>query len=146
MLPKHEGTFITEDKNGNDLDNPYILLEDGRQIIEMTGVDWKANPDEAYEAAVRIALTLKPSQEIVHIDLGDDSYWIGTVKKIKEKTIQLSDKHAEMVLALLREERQLTTDTCSHEQSYDVADIDCAIGKFVEAGVEYSPLGGWDPE
>lgn len=55
------------------------------------------------------------------------------------KTITLSDQHAEMVLALLREERETNA-------SYDREDVDCVIGRLVEVGVEYSPLGGWPPQ
>lgn len=83
MSNAYEADMIFEDKNGKELAEPYCVLEDGRRVIEIDGVDHRHEPSELAGVITKLTKKVKRGQELIEICLGDDAIWFGIVKKRK---------------------------------------------------------------
>lgn len=85
MSDQFEAEVFDEDIHGNELDEPYCLLEDGRQVVEMDGVDHRETPTVLAKTILKLSKKVKRNQELVEIVLGDDAIWYAIVPKRKPR-------------------------------------------------------------
>jgi hypothetical protein len=76
-----EADFIDEDQDGNELDKPYYILEDGRQVTDANVfyADWKDTSGQ-HESIIRAAKAGKG--KVVQLDLRSDGYYFCNSSKL----------------------------------------------------------------
>lgn len=83
------GTWIYQDDNGNDLKEPYLLLDTGRKVLshQAVSVDHRADPSEVASEIATLLPQLKPNETtLIMVEDGSDQYTFAVVDTTRVST------------------------------------------------------------